>query len=168
VLFPVGVKSAAPRAAGGPALGAREEVLERDVQEGSPRLGEELVAVAKVAVDVDSAASAVGHPGGESELTVDERGPAVADEDPRGHRRETVPGGEEAAGLVEGRPDEPAVHDPRPGLVALAEGEGGLVALDPLPRRQRKVDAVRILLPATPARGVVVRRNLYRRPPRSK
>jgi alpha-beta hydrolase superfamily lysophospholipase len=79
-----------------------------------------------------------------------------------------VPGGEQAARLVEGRADEPAVHDPWPGLVVLAEREGGLVALDSLLLGSGKVDAVVILLPATPARGVVVRRDLYRRPPRSK
>jgi hypothetical protein len=52
--------------------------------------------------------------------------------------------------------------------VALAEREGRLVALDPLFGGKGEVQSVRVFLPATPARGVMVRRDLYRRPPRSK
>jgi hypothetical protein len=48
-----------------------------------------------------------------------------------------VPGGEEAARLVERRAHEAAVDDSRPGLVALPEGEGRLVALDSLLGRKR-------------------------------
>jgi hypothetical protein len=80
-----------------------------------------------------------------------------------------VPGGEEAARFVERSSDEAAVDDPGRGLVALAERERRLVALDPFLGRAREVDAVRVFLPAPPARRVVVRGDdLYRRPPRSK
>jgi hypothetical protein len=55
------------------------------------------------------------------------------------------------------------------GLVPLAEREARLVALEAFPLGFRQVDALRILVPATPASGVVVGRNpRYRRPPRSK
>jgi hypothetical protein len=40
------VKSAPPRLAGGAAFRAREEVLERHVQEGTARLGEDLALAA--------------------------------------------------------------------------------------------------------------------------
>jgi hypothetical protein len=68
-----------------------------------------------------------------------------------------VPGGEEAARLVERGPHEAAVDDSRPGLMALPEGEGRLVALDSLLRRKRKVDPFWIVS-APPARGVMMGR----------
>jgi hypothetical protein len=43
-----------------------------------------------------------------------------------------VPGAEEAARLVQGCTDEAAVHDSGRGLMALAEREGRLVAVDAL------------------------------------
>lgn len=138
------------------------------MQEGAARLGEHFALEAEVAVDVDAPAAAFGHPGGNRDLAVDEHGPAVADEDPRGHAREAVPCGEEPAGLVQSGADETAVDDPGGGLVALAEGKRRLVAFDPLLRRPREMDAVRVVA-ATPTRRVVVRRNaVQRRPPRSK
>jgi len=138
------------------------------VQEGPARLGEDLALEAEIAVDVDAPPAALGHPRANLQVAVDEHGPPVADEDPRGHAREPVPRGEEPAGLVKSGADEPAVDDPRPSLMPLAEGEGRVVTLYSLNRRAGKADAVRVLLPATPARGVMVRRDLYRRPPRSK
>ena len=138
------------------------------MQEGPARLGEDLALEAEIAVDVDAPAAALGHPRGNLQVAVDEHRPAIADEDPRGHAREAVPRGEEAAGLVQSRADEPAVDDPRRGLMPLAKGEGRVVTLDSLNRWAGKADAVRVLLPATPACGVMVRRDLYRRPPRSK
>jgi hypothetical protein len=143
-------------------------VLQRNVQEGAARLGEDLVAVAEVPVDVDPPAAAVRHPGRDPKPAVDEDGPAVADEHPRRDHGEAVPGSEQAARLVERRADEPAVDDPGCRLVNLFEAEARLIALRADFGGQRKMDAVRVLLPATPARGVVVRRDLYRRPPRSK
>ena len=67
--------------------------------------------------------------GRDGELAVDGHRPPVAHEDPCGHRREPIPRGEEAAGLVERGGDEAAVHDPGAGLVARPEGERRLVAL---------------------------------------
>jgi hypothetical protein len=143
-------------------------VLERDVEESGAGFSEHVLSVPELAVDPDATAAAVGDPRGDTQGAVDEDGSPVADEDPCGHRREAVPGGEEAARLVERGSDEPAVGDPGGGLVPFREGELGLVALDPLLGRKRKVDTVRIV-PAPPARRVVVRRDpCYRRPPRSK
>lgn len=162
------MKPAPPGLAGRSSFRAREEVLERHVQEGAASLGEDLAVQAEVAVDVDPPPAALGHPRGDLEIAVDEHGLAIADEDPGGHRRETVPCGEEPAGLVQRGADEAPVDDSRPGLVALAEGEGRLVAVDSLLSREREVDAVRVVATA-PTRRVVVRRDsAQRRPPRSK
>ncbi len=138
------------------------------MQEGAASLGEDLAVHAEVAVDVDAPAAALGHPRGDRELAVDEHRPAVADEDPGGHGREAVPRGEEAAGLVQSGADEASVDDSRPGLMALAEGERRLVAVDSLLSGEGEVDAVRVVATA-PTRRVVVRRDsAQRRPPRSK
>jgi hypothetical protein len=162
------VKSPPPGLSGGPPLRAREEVLERHVEEGPARLGEDFPIQTQVCVDVDSPPAAFRHPGGKRELAVDEHGPAIADEDARGHAREAVPRGEEPARLVQRRADEPAVDDPGRGLVALAERERRLVAVGSFLARQGEVDAVRVVA-ATPTRMVVVRRYaVQRRPPRSK
>jgi hypothetical protein len=142
-------------------------MLERHVQEGAPRLGEELAPVPEVSVDVDPSTTALRHPGGDPKLPVDEHGPAIADEHPGGDHREAVPGAQEAARLVERRAHETPVDDPRPGLVALPEGEGRLVALDPLLRGEREVNAVRVVA-TPPTRRIVMGRDVYRRPPRSK
>ena len=116
------------------ALRRRQEVVERDVQERPACLGEDLVAVTELGIDVDPPPAAVRHPGGERELVVDEDRPPVAHEDPRRHGREAVPRGQEPAGLVEGRGDQAAVDDAGPGLVVVAEGDGRLVAVDALVR----------------------------------
>ena len=102
------------------------------MQEGPARLGEDLALEAEIAVDVDAPPATLGHPRANLQVAVDEHRPPIADEDPRGHAREAVPRGEEAAGLVKCGADEPAVDDPRPGLMPLAKGEGRLVAVDPL------------------------------------
>jgi hypothetical protein len=70
-------------------------VVEGDVEEGSAGLREHVVSVAEVGVDVDTTSSAVGDPGGQRELVVDEGGAAEADEDSGGDRREAVPGREQ-------------------------------------------------------------------------
>jgi hypothetical protein len=144
-------------------------VLERDVEKGAARFREDLRAVAKLGLHVQAPAAAVGHPGGNGELPVDESRAAEPDEDANGHRREAVPGGEEAARLVERRAHEAAVDDSRPRLVALPEGEGRLVALDSLLGGKRKMNALRVV-PAPPARSIMMGRYaaLYRSPPRSK
>jgi hypothetical protein len=144
-------------------------MLERHVEEGAARFGQDLLAVAELGVHMQAPAAAVGHPGGNGELPFDESGAAVADEDANGHRREAVPGGEEAARFVEGGAHEAAVDDSRPGLMALPEREGRLVALDSLLGRKRKVDALWVVS-ASPARGIMMRRYaaLYLSPPRSK
>ena len=162
------MKSPPPGRAGRPSFRAREEVLERHVQESAASLGEDLAVQTEVAVDVDPPPAALGHPRGDAEIAVDEHGPAVADEDPDGHGREAVPRGEEAAGFIQRGADEASVDDSRRGLMALAEGERRLVAVDSLLRGEREVDAVRVVATA-PTRRVVVRRDsAQRRPPRSK
>jgi hypothetical protein len=143
-------------------------MLERHVEEGTASFGEGLAVEPQVAVDMDSPPAALSHPCGDPKLTVDQHRTAVADEDARGHRGKAMPRGEKAAGFVERGTDEPAMDDPRGRLVALGEAEPRLVTIDPLLSRPRKVDAVRVLLPATPACRVMVRRDVYRRPPRSK
>lgn len=143
-------------------------MLERHVEERAARLREELDAVPQLRVDVDPAPAAVGHPGGEPERAVDEHRPAVAHEHARRHGGEAMPGREQAAGLVESSGDEAAVDDAGAGLVALSEGEGRPVAVDPLLLGKRQMDALGVVA-AAPARGVVVRGNAgYLRPPRSK
>jgi hypothetical protein len=137
------------------------------VQEGPARLGEDLAFEAEIAVDVDAPTAALGHPRGNLQVAVDEHGPAIAHEDPRGHARETVPRGEEAAGFVQSRADKPAVDDPRPGLMPLAERERRVVAVDPLLCGQGEVKSVRVVA-AAPTRRIVVGWDVYRRPPRSK
>jgi len=162
------VKSPPPGRAGRPSFRAREEVLERHVQEGAASFGEDLAVQTEVAVDVNAPSAALGHPRGNRECAVDEHGPAVADEDPASHGGEAVPRGEEAAGLIQRGADEASVDDSRRGLVALAEGERRLVAVDSLLRGEKEVDAVRVVATA-PTRRVVVRRDsAQRRPPRSK
>ena len=162
------MKSPLPGLAGGTPFRARQEVRERHMEKGAARLGEDLAFEPEIAVDVDAPPAALGDPGGNAKVAVDEHRPPVADEDPRRDRRKAVPGGEEPARFVERRADEPAVDDPGSSLMPLAEREGRFVALDPLLRRAGEVDAVRVLLPATPTCRVMVRRNDYRRPPRSK
>jgi hypothetical protein len=143
-------------------------VLEGNVQEGAACLGQDFALVTHGAVDVDPPAAALCHPCGDLELAVDENGAPVTDEDPCGHGREAVPGGQQAAGLVQRGADEPPVDDSWPGLVPLAEGEGGFVALDAFFGRAGKVDPLRVVA-ASPTRRIVVRRYpVYRRPPRSK
>jgi hypothetical protein len=144
-------------------------VFQRHMQEGRAGLGEHLVPVAKLAVDPDAPAAAVRHPGGYAERAVDENRPRVADEDPRSHRREAMPGGEQAAGLVEGRADASSVGDSRCRLMPVCERELSRVTFDALLGGPGEMDAVRIV-PAPPARRIVMRRNSlrYRSPPRSK
>jgi hypothetical protein len=78
-----------------------------------------------------------------------------------------VPRRKEAARLVERGADEPAVNDSRAGLMRFSEGKRRVVALDPLLRRAREVDAVGVVA-APPTRRIVMGRDLYLRPPRSK
>jgi hypothetical protein len=162
------VKSPPPAFAGRATFRAREEVLEWHVQEGAASFGEDLAVHPEVAVNVDAPAAALGHPRGDRKLAVDEHWPAIADEDPGGHSREAVPCSEEAACLVQSGADEAPVDDPGPGLVALAEGKRGLVAVDSLLRREGEVDAVQVLATAPTGRVVVRRNSAQRRPPRSK
>jgi len=126
-----------PGFTGGAALGCSQEVFERDVQERAARLGQDLVALAQVAVDVDATTARARHACGDEQLAVDVHGAPVAHEDACGHRWEAMPGRDEPARLVERGGDEPAVHEPRPTLVALVEGEPRLVRGDPLLDRVR-------------------------------
>ena len=169
MIFPVGVNSPAPGLSGSAPFLRGEEVLERHVQEGAAGLGQHVRTLAQLGVHMETTTAAVHHPGGNREPAVDQNGRPVADEHPDGDAGEAVPCGEQSAGLVQRRSDEPAVDDPRRRLVALAEREVGLVALDALIGRQGEVNAVRVLVPTPPARRVMVWGNpLYRSPPRSK
>jgi hypothetical protein len=164
------VKAAPPGLAGGTAFRRREEVLERDMEKRTARLGEDVpdLGVAELGIHVDPAAVASRQPGGDGELAADRHGPPVAEEDPRRHRGEAVPGGEQAAGLVEGGGDEPAVDDAGARLVLRPEREGRLVPLDPLLGRAREMDAFRVLAAAPAGRVVMGRDPAQRSPPRSK
>src|SRR5439155_23367906 len=105
--------------------------------------------------------------GAHRERLVDRHRPSVAQKDPARDDREAVPGRHESAGLVDERRDEPAVHEARPALMALVEGEGRLVAVCSLGLRLGEMEADRVV--AAPETGrVVLRRHLQRRPPRSK
>ena len=77
----------------------------------------------------------------DQKLGVDRDGDAVADEDPRSHGRERVPGGEQADGLVQRPRDDPAVDDAGAALMQLAEREVRLVLGQALRGRQRQVQA---------------------------
>ena len=140
-------------------------MLERNVQESAPGLGQGLVIEQQLGLDVRPPAARVGHPGSNEELPVDRNRTAVAGKDPGRHRREAVPRGEQSARLVERGRHQPAVHEPGCRLVALVEAEPRLVAFGALLGRLRKTDAVRVV--ATPPAGrVMVRRDsAQRRPP---
>jgi hypothetical protein len=169
MLFPVGVKSPAPGLSGRAPLRRGEEVLERHVEEGAAGLGKHVRTLPQLGVHMETTAAAVHHPGGNGQPAVDQHGRPVTDEHPDGDAREPVPCGEQSGGLVQRRADKPSVDDPGRRLVAVAEPEIGLVAVDALLGRQWEVNAVRVLVPTPPARRVMVWGNpLYRRPPRSK
>jgi hypothetical protein len=152
---------APPGLPGRTALGRLEEVVQRDVEEGTAGLGQDLVSLPQVPVDVEAAASGARDPGADQQLAVDRHRSPVADEDPRRHRREAVPRREQAARLVERGRDKAAVDEPRSALVVLVEAERRLVLGRALARRQWQPEPVRIVA-AAPARRVVVRRNLQR------
>src|SRR5207253_10503377 len=124
----------------GPSLRRGEEVLERDVEEPGARLGERLVAVEELAADADPPAAARLDARADEELRVDRHRVAVADEDPRRHGREAVPGGEQPAGLVEDGRDEPPVDDPGAALMALVAVDVRLVELLALDLRRRPLE----------------------------
>ena len=128
------------------------------MQERRAALGEALGAVGDRRVDVQPPAARLLEPRADQELGVDRHGLAVADEDPRRHRRERVPGRQQADRLVERAGDEPAVRDPGTALVALVEREVRLVLGQALRGRQRQAQAGRVVA-APPARGVMVRRD---------
>jgi hypothetical protein len=117
---------------------------------------------------VQAPAAAVHDPSGDVEPAVDQDRRPVADEHADSDAREAVPRGEEPAGFVQGSAHEPSMDDSRCRLVALAEREVGVVAVNALLGGEWEVDAVRVVS-ASPARRLVVGRNpLYRSPPRSK
>jgi hypothetical protein len=164
------VKASPPRLACGASFGSGQEVLQGNVEESASGLGEHVarLRVAELGVDVEPPASTACQPRGERELAIDRHRLAVADEDPDRHGGELVPRGEQAAGLVERGRDQTAVDDARAGLVAGAEGEARLVALDPFLGRLGQLDPFGVVA-AAPAERVVMRRDpRYRRPPRSK
>jgi len=149
------------------ALRRLEEVLERDVDEREPRLGQQLVRIPELSANMDAAVLLVLDRRAYRERVVDRHGPPVAEEHAAGDRGEAVPGRDEPAGLVHERGDQTAVDEPRPTLVALVEGEGRLVAVGALLLRLRQVEAQWVV--AAPETGrVVVRRDPQRIPPRSK
>jgi len=163
----LGLEPFPPGLAVGTALGRLEEVLEGNVNECEPRLGEQLVRVPELTANVHPAALLVADPRANTQRPVDRDRSAVAQEHPAGDRRESVPGRKEAAGLVDQCRDEPSVHETGAALVALVEREGRLVPVGSLGLRLREVEADRIVA-AAKAGGVVVRRDLQRMPPRSK
>jgi hypothetical protein len=157
----------APGLAGGTALGRCQEVLERDVNERHPGLGERLVGVADLAAHVDAPALRLLDAGANDQRAVDRHRPPIVEKHAAGDRREAVPGRDQAARLVEQGGDEAAVDEARRALVALVERESRLVAVGALPVGLRQVEADRVVTAAEAGR-LVVGRDLQRRPPRSK
>ena len=96
--------------------------------------------------------------GADNQLTVDMHRPAVADGEPPRHDGEAVPGREQAARLVKGRGDQPAVDETGPGLVPAVEGEARLVARRALGLGEGQAQPSGRVA-AAPAAGVVVRRD---------
>src|SRR5437868_13349076 len=83
----------ARRAGERPPLGRLEEVLEGDVQERGPRLGEDAPVVVELAADADApSVRAALEPGADAQLAVDRHRSSVADEQARRHRRKAGPG----------------------------------------------------------------------------
>ena len=142
-------------------------MLERYVDERAFRVGEELLAVPQLAADLQPAPTLVAELRGDGKGAVDVHGLQEADREARGDGREAVPGGEEAAGLVQRCADEPAVDEPRCRLMLLAERETGAVRVQALPLGGGQADSGGIGA-TTPAARLVVWRNLQRMPPRSK
>src|SRR4051794_18354355 len=104
-------ESPPPLLARGASFGRRQEVLEGDVDERRARVGEDVAPVDELAGDVDSAASLVVDVRADQQLGVDLNRPAVVNEEAAGDGRKAVPGGKEAASLVERGRDEPAVDE---------------------------------------------------------
>jgi hypothetical protein len=152
------LKALRPRLARSTTLRRGEEVLERNVEEGAVRLGQQLVAVTELGRDLDPAASFGRHTRGHVERPVDRRRLAIADRDPRRHGREAVPGREQAARLVEGRPDDAAVRDPGTALVMDAERDLGRVGVGALRDRKRQPQP-QLVVAAAEARRIVMRRD---------
>ena len=142
-------------------------MLEPDVDECEPCLGQQLLSVPELAADKDTSPSLFLDHGPDRERAVDRDRPAVAQEHAARDGREPVPRRREPARFVDQRRDHAAVREARPALVALVEGERRLVAVGALGLRLRKVESDRVVA-APEARRVVVRRDLQRMPPRSK
>lgn len=137
------------------------------MDERHARVREQLVTVPEPAADVDPPALRFLDERPRDQFPVDRHRAAVVQEQAPGDGWEAVPGDEQAAHLVEEGSDQAAVDEPRPALVALVERERRLVSLGALLLGLGKVEADRVV-PAAEAGGVVVWRDLQRRPPRSK
>ena len=162
------VKPLAPRLARCSSLRRPKKVLQGHVNERAFGVGKELVAVPELARDLKPAAASLGKHGRDQERVVDVDRLEEADREPGRDRREPVPRREQAARLVERRPDETAVDEARRGLVMLMEREGRFVVRGSFLARDRQVDPRRVVT-ATPAGRVMMwRDSLQRRPPRSK
>lgn len=142
-------------------------MLERDVDEGTVGIGEQLVSVSELAMDLESAAAGLAELGRNLQWCVDMDRLQEADRKAGGDRREAVPGGEKAAGFIERGSDEAAVREPGCRLMLVAKREGRAVLAQALLRRRRESDSGGVLA-TTPAARVVVRGDLQRIPPRSK
>ena len=106
-------KALPPRLRVGAALGRLEEVLERDVNERQPGLGQQLARLPELSADVHPATFLVLDPGAHRERRVDRDRPPVAEEHPARDRREAVPGRDQPARLVDERGDHAAVRQAR-------------------------------------------------------
>jgi hypothetical protein len=98
-------------------------VLERDVDERALGVGEELVPVPELAADFEPPSTLVLELRRDGEGAIDVDGLQEPDREARRDRGEAVPRRKQAASLVERRADEPAVNEPRRGLMLLPEGE---------------------------------------------
>jgi hypothetical protein len=151
----------------GAALRGLEEVLEGDVDKRKTSFGEQLAGVPEFSSDVHAAALLLFDPRAHRKRVFDAHRPAITEKHTAGYRRKAVPGRHEPARLVDERGDEPTVDQSRATLMALVEREVRLVAIGSLGLRLWEVEAERVVS-APEARGVVVRWDLQRMPPRSK
>src|SRR6185312_17247907 len=145
-------------------------MLQRNVHKRAASLGEDVVAVDDLTRDVDAPPMFVVDSRPDQEFGVDWHRTPEVHEQPPGDGGEAIPARQQAAGLVQRRGDEASVDEARRRLVTIAELEIGLVLGQALLLGSHQMDPVGVV-PAAPARGVVVRRHpgrlAQRSPPRS-
>src|SRR4051812_48563380 len=145
-----------------------QEVAERNLEEPALALRQDLLAALHGAGEVALLPRRARQPRAQPQLLARRHGTPVAHQEARRHGREGHVLGQDAHRLVQRGRHDPAVHDPRRALMALAEADRRVVGLA-LHRVPREVQAERVVRPAAEAPGVVLRphgRGAHRTPPR--